>query len=41
LSKQITQETAINRSSMPEELIEMINRGQGLNRPATAVAGKK
>src|SRR5512140_2887732 len=41
LSKQITQETAINRSSMPEELIEMINRGQGLNKPATAVAGKK
>jgi twitching motility protein PilT len=41
LSKQITQETAMNRSSMPEELVEMINRGQGLNKPASAVAGKK
>src|SRR5512142_634093 len=36
--KQITLETAIQRSSMPDELQEMINRGQGLNRgPAAAV----
>jgi twitching motility protein PilT len=36
--KQITLETALLRSSMPDELQEMINRGQGLNRgPATAV----
>src|SRR3954468_6201225 len=41
LTKQITQETALNRSSMPEELVEMINRGAGLNKPATAAAGKK
>src|SRR5512140_2682451 len=41
LSKQITQETAINRSSMPEELVEMINRGAGINKPASAGAGKK
>jgi twitching motility protein PilT len=43
LTKQITQETAINRSSMPEELVEMINRGTGLNKPGTpaAAAGAK
>ncbi len=41
LAKQISQETAIARSSMPEELIEMINRGAGINKPATAVAGKR
>jgi len=35
--KQITMETAMLRSSMPDELQEMINRGQGLNRgPAVA-----
>src|SRR5512133_1598129 len=38
LSKQITQETALNRSSMPEELVEMINRGAGLNKPGTPAA---
>jgi twitching motility protein PilT len=31
LQKQITQDVAIARSSMPEELIDMMNRGQGLN----------
>jgi twitching motility protein PilT len=43
LSKQITQETALTRSSMPEELVEMINRGAGVNRPATpaGAAGKR
>jgi twitching motility protein PilT len=43
LSKQITQETALNRSSMPDELVEMINRGTGLNRSSTATGavGKK
>ena len=35
--KQITLETALLRSSMPDELQEMINRGQGLNRGQTAV----
>src|SRR4029079_6824527 len=40
--KQITLETALLRSSMPDELQEMINRGQGLNRgPATAVRKEK
>src|SRR3954466_7436015 len=41
LTKQITQETALNRSSMPEELVEMINRGAGLNKPANAAAAVK
>jgi twitching motility protein PilT len=43
LSKQITVETAIQRSSMPEELQEMINRGASLTgRPAPgAAAGKR
>ena len=35
--KQITLETAIQRSSMPDELQEMISRGQGLNKANTAV----
>ncbi len=34
--KQITQEVAIARSSMPEELVDMINRGQGLNNTGKA-----
>jgi twitching motility protein PilT len=38
--KQITLETALQRSSNPDELQEMINRGAGLNRGATA-AGRK
>ncbi len=42
LTKQISQETAIARSSMPEELVEMINRGAGLNKTAgTAAAAVK
>src|SRR3982751_3613357 len=41
LQKQITLETALARSSSPDELVEMINRGAGLNKPATAAAGKK
>ena len=36
LQKQITQEIAIARSSMPEELIDMMNRGQGLNNTSKA-----
>jgi twitching motility protein PilT len=32
LQKQITLETALHRSSMPDELQEMINRGAGLSR---------
>ena len=43
--KQITLETAMLRSSNPDELTEMINRGVGINkggrrRPATEVNGK-
>ena len=38
LTKQISQETAIARSSMAEELVEMINRGAGLNKGAGAAA---
>jgi twitching motility protein PilT len=34
--KQITQDVAIARSSMPEELIDMMNRGQGLNNTGKA-----
>jgi twitching motility protein PilT len=37
LSKQITLETAIQRSSMPDELQEMINRGAGITMKAGAV----
>src|SRR5689334_22994154 len=37
LSKQITLETALQRSSMPDELQEMINRGAGINVKAGAV----
>ena len=39
LNKQISLETAIARSSMPDELQEMINRGVGLNRNATSSNG--
>jgi twitching motility protein PilT len=39
--KQITMETAMIRSSMPDELTEMINRGQGLNTAKGAAPGKK
>jgi twitching motility protein PilT len=38
--KQITLETAMARSSMPDELQEMINRGQ-IARPGTAAAAKR
>src|SRR3954454_1334156 len=41
LSKQITQETAILRSSSPDELQEMINRGAGLNKQPAAAAQKR
>src|SRR5204862_1747697 len=34
--KQITQDVAIARSSMPEELMDMMNRGQGLNNTGKA-----
>jgi twitching motility protein PilT len=34
--KQIAQDVAIARSSMPEELIDMMNRGQGLNNTGKA-----
>ncbi len=36
--KQITLETAMQRSSMPDELQEMINRGAGLNKTSAAAA---
>jgi twitching motility protein PilT len=39
--KQITLDTAIARSSMPEELQEMINRGQGLNNSKAATTMKR
>jgi twitching motility protein PilT len=39
-AKQITLETAMIRSSMPDELTDMINRGQQV-KPGAAVAGKK
>ena len=35
--KQITLEMAMQRSSMPDELQEMVARGQGLNKANTAV----
>ncbi|MGH9511063.1 MAG: type IV pilus twitching motility protein PilT [Terriglobales bacterium] len=40
LQKQITLETALARSSMPDELQEMINRGAGLNRTPTTPLAK-
>jgi twitching motility protein PilT len=40
--KLITLETALSRSSSPDELQELINRGAGVNVPTTAaVAGKR
>jgi twitching motility protein PilT len=41
LAKQITLETAIARSSMPDELNDMINRGMAAAKPGAAAAGKK
>jgi twitching motility protein PilT len=42
MTKQITLETALQRSSMPDELQEMINRGAGISKPGVgAAAGKK
>ena len=42
LQKQISLEVALARSSQPEELQEMINRGAGLlNRGAAAAGGAK
>ncbi len=41
LTKQITQETAIQRSSMADELTEMINRGAGVTKPGMAAAAMK
>jgi twitching motility protein PilT len=43
MTKQITLETALQRSSMPDELQEMINRGAGITKPGVgaAAAGKK
>ncbi|HET7184195.1 MAG TPA: type IV pilus twitching motility protein PilT [Terriglobales bacterium] len=38
MTKQISLETAIQRSSMPDELQEMINRGAGLSKPASNAA---
>ncbi|HMK31619.1 MAG TPA: type IV pilus twitching motility protein PilT [Terriglobales bacterium] len=40
-NKQITLDTALQRSSLPDELQEMINRGAGINRTASAVAAKR
>lgn len=40
--KQISLDTAMQRSSMPEELQEMINRGVGLvNRSAATAPGRR
>ncbi len=42
LKKLITLESALSRSSMPDELQELINRGSGVNVPTvTASAGKR
>jgi twitching motility protein PilT len=42
LKKLITLEAALSRSSMPDELQELINRGSGVNVPTTAAsAGKR
>jgi twitching motility protein PilT len=42
LKKQITLEAALSRSSIPDELQELINRGVGVNVPTTgATAGKR
>jgi twitching motility protein PilT len=42
LKKLITLEAALSRSSMPDELQELINRGSGVNVPtAAATAGKR
>jgi twitching motility protein PilT len=42
LKKQITLEAALSRSSMPDELQELINRGSGVNVPTVAAtAGKR
>jgi twitching motility protein PilT len=38
MNKQITLETALQRSGMPDELQEMINRGAGLTRAGTTAA---
>ncbi|MGZ4821566.1 MAG: type IV pilus twitching motility protein PilT [Terriglobales bacterium] len=38
MTKQISLETATQRSSMPDELQEMINRGAGLSKPASNAA---
>jgi twitching motility protein PilT len=40
-TKQISMETAMIRSSMPDELTEMINRGPQVPKPAAAVAAAK
>jgi twitching motility protein PilT len=39
--KLITLETALLRSSSPDELQELINRGAGVNVPTAATAGKR
>jgi len=41
LTKQITLETALQRSSMADELQEMINRGSGITKPGAAAAAAK
>jgi len=43
MTKQITLETALLRSSMPDELQEMINRGAGISKPGVGATapGKK
>jgi len=40
-TKQISMETALIRSSMPDELTEMINRGPQAPKPAAAAAAKR
>ena len=41
MTKQITLETAILRSSNPDELQEMINRGAGISKGAAAAPGRR
>ena len=41
MTKQITLETALLRSSMPDELQEMINRGAGISKPGVGAAASK
>ena len=41
LKKQISLESALSRSSMPDELQALINRGVGVNVPTTTASASK